>query len=52
MSDLDFNIGLGYKKIDYDRYKLKNNEKIKKETELVSKFVGATNLGISLIWKS
>jgi|AGTN01.2.fsa_nt_gi Protein of unknown function (DUF3575). len=51
MFDLDFSLGLGYTKFDYDTYYRSNKVMVKKETGLKKDIFGPTQAGVSLIWK-
>jgi hypothetical protein len=49
--DLDFSLGLGYTRLEYDTYYRSAGYMVKKETGLEKDFFGPTQAGVSLSWK-
>lgn len=47
---LDFNIGLGYTRIEYDAFSISNEVRVFKEKNKTKNIWGPTQAGISLIW--
>jgi hypothetical protein len=49
--DLDFHLGLGYTKLEYDTYYRFNEKTVRKEAGLNKNFIGPTQAGVSLVWR-
>ena len=47
---LDFNIGLGYTRFDYDSFGMTDGVRVNKERNQSKNFWGPTQVGINLIW--
>lgn len=47
---LDFNLGVGYTRLDYDSFNMENGVRAYKEKDKSKNFFGPTQAGISLIW--
>lgn len=47
---LDFNLGLGYTRLEYDSFTIPNETRIYKDRNKTRNFWGPTQAGISLIW--
>ena len=47
---LDFNIGLGYTKLEYDSFWMQNDTRVYKAKDKSKNFWGPTQAGINLIW--
>lgn len=47
---LDFNLGLGYTRLEYDSFSILNDTRVYKEREKSRNFWGPTHAGISLVW--
>lgn len=48
---LDFNLGLGYNSFSYDTFELIGDTRVYKDRDQSKNFFGATQAGISLVWK-
>lgn len=48
---LDFNLGMGYNRFEYDSFNLIDRTRIYKEKDKVNEFFGPTQICISLVWK-
>ncbi|MDR2912366.1 MAG: DUF3575 domain-containing protein [Alistipes sp.] len=47
---LDFNVGLGYTRMDYDTFEVVDRTRYKQEAGLRKNFFGPTQAGVNLIW--
>lgn len=47
---LDFNLGLGYTRLEYDSFSILNETRVYKERDKSRNFWGPTQAGISLVW--
>lgn len=47
---LDFNLGLGYTKLDYDSFNMINGVRVYKDRDKTKNFWGPTQAGVNLIW--
>lgn len=47
---VDFNLGLGYTRFDYDSFGMINGVRVYKERDKTKNFWGPTQAGISLVW--
>ena len=47
---LDFNLGLGYTRSEYDSFRMKNDTRVIRARDRSKNFFGPTQAGISLIW--
>lgn len=47
---LDFNLGLGYTRLEYDSFTMSNQTRVYKDRDKTKNFWGPTQAGISLIW--
>ena len=47
---VDFNLGLGYTRSDYDSYGMTDGVRVYKEREKTKNLWGPTQAGISLVW--
>lgn len=47
---LDFNLGLGYTRLEYDSFTISNQTRIFKDRDKTRDFWGPTQAGISLVW--
>ena len=48
---VDFNLGLGYTRFEYDALNLSDGVRLMKDRDLVKNFWGPTQAGVSLLWK-
>ncbi|MDR0983207.1 MAG: DUF3575 domain-containing protein [Culturomica sp.] len=48
--DMDFSLGLGYTRIEYDSYYRNNGYMVRKKTDMKRNFFGPTKAGVSLIY--
>jgi hypothetical protein len=47
---LDFNLGLGYTRSEYDSFTISNETRVYKEKDKTKNFRGPTQAGVSLVW--
>lgn len=47
---LDFNLGLGYTRLEYDSFNIVNEKRVYKDKNKSKNFWGPTQAGISLVW--
>lgn len=47
---LDFNLGLGYTRLEYDSFTVTNETRVYKDRDKTKSFWGPTQAGISLVW--
>lgn len=47
---LDFNLGLGYTRLEYDSFTISNDTRVYKERDKSRNFWGPTQAGVSLVW--
>lgn len=47
---VDFNLGLGYTRCDYDSFKMIDGVRVYKDRNQSKNFWGPTQAGISLVW--
>lgn len=47
---LDFNLGLGYTRFDYDSFRMADGVRIYKDRDRTKNFWGPTQAGVSLVW--
>lgn len=47
---LDFNLGLGYSQLDYDRFEVIEKERVYRKKDISEHFLGPTQAGINLVW--
>lgn len=47
---VDFNLGLGYMRFDYDAFGITDGVRVYKERERSKNFWGPTQAGVSLVW--
>lgn len=47
---VDFNLGLGYTRFDYDSFGMINGVRVYKKRDKTKNFWGPTQAGISLVW--
>ncbi|MCD8176474.1 MAG: DUF3575 domain-containing protein [Tannerellaceae bacterium] len=48
---IDFNLGLGYTRFNYDTFYISNDVRVYKGRDLTKNFWGPTQAGISLVWR-
>jgi hypothetical protein len=49
--DMDFHLGLGYTRLEYDTYYRSKGVLVRKEGGLKKDFIGPTQAGVSLVWR-
>ena len=47
---IDFNLGLGYTRSEYDSFSITDGVRVYEESNQTKKFWGPTQAGISLVW--
>lgn len=48
---MDFNIGLGYQRLEYDSFSVIQDTRVYKEKGLTKNWFGPTQAGVSLVWR-